>query len=196
MNLYELTENYKNLISNTAQKNYYKDQVWDIIQQSYAAIGGIKGSGFMSPDDMVKNIPFWKLYTKNDKVIMALLYKDKNGRKIVALGIDGSDLQKSMLAKTIIQSFKNQYAEMSANMLSFTFKNLGEAKFKSYVLSKNEISQLIGKPVSEVDENELDNMDKKTWDKFPQLHDYFYVRTINGEPKLKVAIGTPHKKIY
>lgn len=32
MNLYELTENYKNLISNTAQKNYYKDQVWDIIQ--------------------------------------------------------------------------------------------------------------------------------------------------------------------
>lgn len=46
----------------------------------------------MSPDDMVKNIPFWKLYTKNDKVIMALLYKDKNGRKIVALGIDGSDL--------------------------------------------------------------------------------------------------------
>lgn len=85
---------------------------------------------------------------------------------------------------------------MSANMLSFTFKNLGEAKFKSYVLSKNEISQLIGKPVSEVDENELDNMDKKTWDKFPQLHDYFYVRTINGEPKLKVAIGTPHKKIY
>jgi hypothetical protein len=38
-------------------------------------------------------------------------------------------------------------------------------------------------------------MDKKTWDKFPQLHDYFYVRKINGEPKLKVAIGTPNKKI-
>jgi hypothetical protein len=41
---------------------------------------------------MIQNIPFWKLYTKDDNVIMAILYKEKNGRKLIALGIDGSDL--------------------------------------------------------------------------------------------------------
>lgn len=88
----ELNENYKNFILNKDMKEKYKNEVWDLIQDSYSAIGGIKGSGFSSPDDMIENIPFWKVYTKNNKVLMVVLYKEKSGRKLVALGIDGSPL--------------------------------------------------------------------------------------------------------
>lgn len=87
-----LTEKFINLIGekDIEKKREYADRVWDILQRSYAKIGGIKGSGFKSKEDMIKNIPFWKIMKSNGKVIAVKLYKDKNGRKSVAGGTDGS----------------------------------------------------------------------------------------------------------
>lgn len=191
----ELNENYKNFILNKDMKEKYKNEVWDLIQDSYSAIGGIKGSGFSSPDDMIKNIPFWKVYTKNNKVLMVVLYKEKSGRKLVALGIDGSPLQKTMLVKVIIQSPKNSFMELQSNLLQFTYKNIGHDIFTNFIISKDDIQNLLNKPVEEVDLDKLDTNDKQTYKKFPQLHEYFYMRDINGEKKLKLALGTPNKNI-
>lgn len=42
-----LNENYKNFIGpqSIPQREKWIDQAWDIVQKSYAPIGGIKGSG-------------------------------------------------------------------------------------------------------------------------------------------------------
>lgn len=191
----ELNENYKNFILNKDMKEKYKNEVWDLIQDSYSAIGGIKGSGFSSPDDMIANIPFWKVYTKNNKVLMVVLYKEKSGRKLVALEIDGSPLSKAMLTKVIIQSPKNSFMELQSNLLSFAYKNIGHDIFTKFVISKEEIQKLLNKPVEDVDIDKLDRNDIKTYQKFPQLYEYFYMRNINGEKKLKIALGTPNKNI-
>jgi hypothetical protein len=42
----------------------------------------------------------------------------------------------------------------------------------------------------------LDVKDKFTYDKFPQLKPYFYVRELGGEMHLKVSMGTPNLKIF
>jgi hypothetical protein len=60
-----LQERFVNLIGDDARKERHKDAAYDMLQQTYASIGGIKGSGFNSPDDMVENIPFWKLAFKD-----------------------------------------------------------------------------------------------------------------------------------
>lgn len=54
----------------------YAEQVWDVLQFSYRDIGGIKGSGFSSIQDMIDNIPFWKMVTKNGEVHAVVMYKD------------------------------------------------------------------------------------------------------------------------
>ena len=38
------------------EKEKYVDEVWDMLQTAYSSIGGIKGSGFESKEDMIKKI--------------------------------------------------------------------------------------------------------------------------------------------
>jgi len=60
-----IVENYKNLIGVKSREARlkYADAVWKILQDSYAKIGGIHGSGFESIEDMIEKIPFWKSYS-------------------------------------------------------------------------------------------------------------------------------------
>jgi hypothetical protein len=88
-----LNEKYLNLFTNTKDvisRNEYKDEVYELLQKAYKDIGGIKGNGFNSADDMVKNMPFWKIAKVKGKIVAIILYKDKNGRKAVAMATDGS----------------------------------------------------------------------------------------------------------
>jgi len=67
------------------EKEKYADAVFDLLQKSYAKIGGIKGSGFENPQRMVEKIYLWKIYKQNDKILAGILYKDKGFRKAVAV---------------------------------------------------------------------------------------------------------------
>lgn len=68
-----LTENFKNLfVKDKSKRLIYIDEVWDILQSSYADNGGIKGKGFSSKQDIIDNIPFWKLFTRNNKILVAI----------------------------------------------------------------------------------------------------------------------------
>jgi hypothetical protein len=84
-----LVEHVENLSSSEAKEKYV-DEVWQILQDSYKYCGGIHGSGFKSKQDMIDNVPFWKLQKKGGKIVACVMYKDKGGRKMVALGSDGS----------------------------------------------------------------------------------------------------------
>ena len=53
-----------------------------MIQKAYADQGGMHGSGFKSPEDMVKNIPMWKLSKKDGKVTSVAMYKDSGSGRL------------------------------------------------------------------------------------------------------------------
>lgn len=196
-----LNENYKNFIGSASREDRKKwaDQVWEILQKSYAPIGGIKGSGFSSKQDMIDNIPFWKIYTKNDKVVAAAFYKDKGGRKSVAIATDGSDLGKKIVGDIFKASLGVSYGEKSGPALATMIKNVPWDDLKNFLMTPEQVKKITGEevvPIKKFGYDNLDDKDKKTYDKFPQLKPYFYVRKLGGEMHLKVSMGTPGLKIF
>ena len=195
-----ISENYKNFIgpSSKPQREKWVDQAWEILQQSYAPIGGIKGSGFASKQDMIDNIPFWKIYTKGDKVIVAVFYKDKGGRKSVAIATDGSELGKKIVADVFKSSLGVSYGEKSGPALGTMIKAVPWDTLKNFMLTPQQLSKISGEKIMTIDEFGVENLDEKdqfTYNKFPQLKPYFYVRELGGEIHLKAAMGTPNLKI-
>ena len=174
-----LSERYINLFRKDSDKREkYVDEVWEILQSSYKKIGGIKGSGFETKEDMIKKLPMWKLYVKDGKVKFAAFYKDKQGRKGVAMGTDGSREAKLELKKFVKDEFatKRAWKEVSHAMLNF-IKNL---------FTEEELQQ-IAIPVDKVKELLPDEDIIKTGE-------YTYVRYIGDEPIEKMALGTPNVK--
>lgn len=198
---YSLTENYKNFIGKDSIENRrrWADQVWDIVQSSYAAIGGIKGSGFNTKEDMITNIPFWKIYTKKDKVIAAFFYKDKSGRKIVAMGIDGSDLSVKITDSVYKASLGVSYGEKSGRALGKMMKTVKWNDLKGFLLEPSVVQKVTGKkttPISDFNASDLDEKDRFTYEKYPELRPWMYVRELGGEMHLKVSMGTPNLPIF
>jgi hypothetical protein len=196
-----ISENFKNFIGpkSKSDREKWADQVWDILQKSYAPIGGIKGSGFASKQDMIDNIPFWKIYTKNDKVVAAAFYKDKGGRKSVAIATDGSDLGKKIVGDIFKASLGVSYGEKSGPALGAMMKTVPWDNLKNFLMTPEQVKKVTGEDaisVSAFGYENLDDKDKKTYDKFPQLKPYFYVRELGGEMHLKVSMGTPNLKIF
>lgn len=196
-----ISENYKNFIGvdSRVDREKWADQVWDILQKSYAPIGGIKGSGFNSKQDMINNIPFWKIYTKGDKVVAVAFYKDKGGRKSVAIATDGSDLGKKIVSDIYKSSLGVSYGEKSGAALGTMMKTIPWDVLKGFMFTPEQIEKITGDKVQTVSDFGYDNLDAKdkfTYDKFPQLKPYFYVRELGGEMHLKVSMGTPNLKIF
>lgn len=190
-----LPENYKNFIgpSSEDKRREWADEVWSILQKSYAPIGGIKGNGFNSKEDMIKNIPFWKIYTKNGKVVAAAFYKDKNGRKAVAIGTDGSDLGSKIISEIYKASLGVAYGEKSGPALGKMMKTIEWDQLKNFVLKPSDVAKLTGDEIIPIDKFGVDNLNEKdrfTYEKFPKLKPYFYVRELGGHMHLKVSIGT------
>jgi hypothetical protein len=121
-----INETIDNLfITDIDKRKEYVDQIWDILQHSYVKIGGIHGKGFNSKEEMISDLPLWKVYRKGDKVKAVLIYKDKNGRKAVASGNDGESDTKKFFAKMKQDEYKTgrAYGEVSDNALFFIIKN-------------------------------------------------------------------------
>lgn len=192
-----LTERFINLFYDDPKKDQYKDEVYDILTRSYAPIGGLKGSGTGSPDEL-KSIPFWKLAVKDGKVVAAILYKDKQGRKSVALGTDGSMTAKRAIKDIVKDEPSRSYAEKSKNSLAFFLKSRPDAREflvpfdQAKKISKDDII-----PYSDQELNRLNLTDDErkstefTIQKFPFLKDFGYFRNINGHYHFKVMVGTP-----
>lgn len=176
-------------MSNKEEREQYADEVFSLLQKSYESQGGIKGSGFNSPSDMIKKIPFWKLVRKDGKIVAGAMYKDKGGRKSVASFTDGTSTGKDALIDIKKDDFKRAFVEMSGRALGFSKKTLGLDFILKYVKTPEEASDILGEelgPVPEDDENI----------KFsPELKDYFYQREIGGKMHTKIMIGTNGKKI-
>lgn len=140
-----LQETYKNF-RDIENKRKYADQVWDILEKSYKYIGGIKGSGFSSMEDMIISIPYWKICIKNNKVVAVALYKDKNGRKVVAYGSDKSEIGKTIIKKIIIDDVSRYrtYGEISDNVVKFVFRTFSKDQLNKYLIPAEQAIKIVG----------------------------------------------------
>ena len=171
-----LNEHYVNALSDDVKRKYM-DDVWKILQDSYAYIGGIKGEEFQSPESMLK-VPFWKVCVKDGKVVMVRMYKDHNGRKSIAGGTNGSREGKIAMAKGIESDLEVGYSEVSGATETFILKRFPEL-FKKYRISSSEVSKIIMKDITPIEGDE-----------------FHYERMLGGKMTTKILLGTPGKKFY
>ena len=134
-----LYEKYQNLfLSSQSQRELYAHEVWLMLQNAYSAIGGIKGSGFNSKEDMISKIPFWKLYFKDGKLKVVYMYKDKSGRKLVAMATDGSPEAKETLISDLKRNLKVSYMEVSGPLLGMILKHIPIADIRALSITHAE----------------------------------------------------------
>ena len=194
-----LSESFVNALD-TETKERFKDQVWKILQRSYQPIGGIKGNGFSSPDEMVREIPFWKMDVINQHVTSVVMYKDRNGRKAVAVGTDGSPRGKKKVIEMLEGdiTLRRAYGEQSKSSLGLVLKLFPKDVIIQYLLTPEQANQLVDEdviPISRVKDSELPDDAKLALSKYPFLREYGYLRELGGALHFKVMIGTPRKTI-
>lgn len=188
-----LEESFLNLFQSDADKRLpLADDVWNILQASYKSMGGIHGSGFNSKEDMVKNIPFWKLVRRGGTVVTVAMYKDKGGRKLVACGTNGSEEGKAGLLDILNNDLKRErgYVEMSDNLLKFLTRNIGYSLIKKNLKSYAEAEKILSP--DELSRPESDDPELVI---HPELKDFFYRREIGGKIHTKVMFGKLGNKL-
>ena len=188
----QLNERFINLFPKDKEdREKYVDDVWSILQKSYAPIGGIKGSGFGSKEEMIQKLPFWKLVRKNGKIVAVGIYKDKQGRKFVAGATDGSTEGKNGLLEILTNDLTQQrsYVEVSGPLLSLLKKVIGVKDLKKFLLSPDDFEKISGETINTPSESDSEVK------RHPELKDFFYQRTLGGHLHTKIAMGTPNKRI-
>lgn len=189
-----IKEGYSNFIGKDSitDKQKWVDRVWDMLQSAYDDIGGIKGSGFTDKQDMIDNIPFWKIFHRGDKLIAVVMYKDTNGRKLVALGTDKSSAAKKILSNIFKEALNVSYGEYSGKLLNSIVKNVSYERLEPFLLEPIYVAKLLDKQIYPPIPEKLNAVDAETYNKFPKLHKYFYMRDFAGKSYLKICLGTPH----
>lgn len=197
-----ITEKYVNAVGTSpsamATKQKYVSQVWDILQQSYAPIGGIKGNGFNSPEEMM-HLPMWKLGVRDGHVSAVIIYKDKGGRKSVAIGTDGSSEGQWFVENMLGQEIKRSYGEKSKAALGKVMKLWPFAVLELFIVSPDRVAEMTPDesiiPIKDVNKSDWPNDAAVTLNRYPQLIDYGYLRDLGGHMVFKVMIGSPGKNI-
>ena len=194
-----LDERYVNAIGDRDidLKNQYKKQVWDLLQSSYAKNGGLMGSGFQSMEIMVQKIPMWKMVINNGTVEAVVLYKDKGGRKSVALGSTGSPYAKKAISNLFPAELQRSYGEKSKSALGALMKIVPWSVLEPYAKTPAQVKKVSKDTITSLKDfkGTLPDDAKATLTKFPVLQPYGYFREIGGKLSFKVMIGTPGKTI-
>lgn len=190
---YLLQERFVNLIHGDPKKHEYADEVKGLLDKSYASVGGIHGSGFKDKEDMIKNIAMWKLKKHQGKVVAAAMYKDKGGRKAVAIATDGSEHGKRAASEIMTHDLKTgrSYGEKSSKSLSFTKKHVGAEELKKHVIPFHEVHKHLDKD----DQIRKPPADDEELARHPEYKDHFYQRKIGGQWHTKLMLGKSGKTI-
>ena len=160
----------RNLFKKTDKQKHAKE-IWDVLQLSYEKIGGLKGSGLTSIDQMVQNIPMFKIAYKDNKVKVVFLYKFFKGRKLVAVGTDGTPEGKEILKHMFEEGFHlgRSYVECSGPLLKFICRVFDSDELQRYCIHTDEVKKLYPGIV---------------------IHDnYLYSRLIGAEEIQKMMLG-------
>jgi len=156
-------------------REQHRQAIHNIIRDSYKDIGGYSGQGHGTKKesdaihDDITNSSI-KAVVRSGKVTAASLYKNKHGRKNIALGSDGTDQGKKDIKKTSLEDIhqKRSWGEYSGNA-----ERMKRRQKAPIVHSKN-AERLTGKRATPVDSE-------------------YYKRDIGGEEHQKVIFGHPKK---
>lgn len=181
MNVVQLWEHYVTLFDSDAdldKKEYYLDQVWDILTESYKAIGGM--ANVSEPEELLNDEYVWKLFTRNKKVLAVQLYKLKGGSRKLFLGgclatPEGKEAFYKMAAEDVKRLERGAWAEVSGSMEGVYIFKLGATPIPADVSKK--ILNDMGKDVISVDKD-----------------GFHYTRKIGGKPYEKIMFGNVPKK--
>jgi hypothetical protein len=123
-----------------------------------------------------------------------VLYKDKGGRKTVAIG---ANVDKPYRSKTLTilggilnADLDKSIAELSGGALVTMLKAHDFDAIKPFIFTMDDASKVLKKQLMPVEYDALEEKDKTLYDRFPKLKDHFYVREIGGHMHMKVLIGT------
>ena len=85
----------------------------------------------------------WKLIRKGGKIVTVAMYKDKKGRKRVAVGTNGTPAGKEGLRMIVTEDVKmhRSYGEISGPSLGFFMKTTAEAE--SHFLEPKVVEKLL-----------------------------------------------------
>ena len=187
-----LSEGFDNFLpEHKKEKTKNAENVHAMITKAYADQGGIKGNGFASPEDMVHHIPMWKLHHSNGKLNAVALYKDREGRKRVAMASDGTPEGKKAAGDMVISDLKQKRAhmEVSGKSLSFMKKHIN---ILDHVHPYNFVEKYHANNGEKISRPKDDDPEVV---RHPELKDHMYVRKIGGHPHTKVMLGTVGKDI-
>ena len=180
-------------------KKKYTQQVWSILQSSYKKIGGVKGNGFKNPEDML-NIPFWKMNIVSGKVVAVIMYKDKGGRKSVAMGTDGTPLGASKAGDMLGNELERSYGEKSKAALGKMLKTYPEDIIKGFMIKPPEVAKMLKDaeivPITTLANSDIPKDGLETLSRYPFVMEYAYLREIGGSQTFKVMLGTRGKKLF
>ena len=84
LNLHTLHESIKALFDDKSRLAI-ADEVLQMARSNYAGVGGIKGDGMDSPEELVASTKMWRIIRKNNKIIGGILYNDRGGKKVVPI---------------------------------------------------------------------------------------------------------------
>jgi hypothetical protein len=178
-------------------KNQYKVQVWELLKASYAKNGGLVGNGFQSMETMVNKIPMWKMVINAGKVEAVVLYKDKGGRKSVAIGSTGSPYARKAISNLFPAELSRSYGEKSKAALGAVMKLISWNVLQPYVQTPSQVKKVSKHPIIALKDYKgpIPDDARTTLAKYPALKPYGYFREIGGKMVFKVMIGTPGRTI-
>ena len=152
------------------EKILIADDVYALLQKAYRNVEG--GLHFANNDELVLKTDLWHLIYNDCELIGVVIYKAKQGLKMVALALNErfKSQAKALLAKLFRNTIAKSWMEVSEGAEKFMLK-IGLGKFRvpniyAEKLTKKEILQLCD-------------------------DGYHYIREINGVKKKKMIIGFP-----
>lgn len=163
-----LNETYVNCFS-VEEKEVYADQVFHLIQTAYANIGG--NCNITDIETLCEDTGMWKLVRRDGEIVFAAIYKDRQGRKFVAIGHNGSSPAKAELRKIIQQDIAQHksWAEVSGSMARIMLTTGVSA------IPAEKASDILGKEILTYGDD-----------------GFSYTRIIGGNVYQKVLVGYPN----
>ncbi len=204
----KLNENFKNVFPNKNDiksqmyLDEYAEEAYQILQDGYRKLGGIKGCN--SIEDLKNSSDFWKLKTTNGELQAVVIYTFKRGGRKVQYASCKPTTEGKMALYQIIQDdirLKDREAWIEASdALEHIYVKFGASPVPIDLVRK----AMHDKKIYNSDDPEVDNLKNVVrTKKEPDTEDYHYVREIGtkegtNEPEYheKITLGNFPKKYY
>jgi len=159
-------------MNNLERKEKYIDDVWDILVFSYKNVEG--GLHFESKEHLIKTTSEWQVITYGKTVTGVLIFKIKQGMKIVALGAseENREMAKKQLGEVLKKALKYSWIEVSGQVEKF----INKIGCKKKIMSAINAKKILNKKVTILEDG---------------IH---YAREIMNIVKVKVVYGVANHK--